>query len=100
MLKSAGPARENHVLERIEVPNRLISAFARVSEVDVEVILRHFGGMNPYHVSSPHLMRRLWEIIVDRLLLGLISRVAEQRHVVVDLGLQVHRALPDFVDIF
>ena len=37
---------------------------------------------------------------MNRLLLRLIAGEAEQDHVVIDLRLQMHRPLPDFVDVF
>ena len=44
-------------------------------------------------------MRRLRQVVVDRLLLGLVAGVGEEDHVVVDPRLQVHRPLPDLVDV-
>jgi hypothetical protein len=49
--------------------------------------------------SSLQLMRRLGQIVVDRLLLGLIAVEAEEDHVIVDACLQMHGALPDLVDV-
>lgn len=44
-------------------------------------------------------MRRLGQIIMNGLLLGLISRKAEQDHVIIDARLQMHGPLPDPVNV-
>ena len=44
-------------------------------------------------------MRRLRQIIMNRLLLRLVPVVREQDHLVVDLRLQMHGAAPDLVDV-
>src|SRR5688500_3458866 len=46
-----------------------------------------------------HLVRRLGEVVVDGLLFRLVAAEGEEDHVVVDPGLQVHRALPDPVEV-
>ena len=45
-------------------------------------------------------MRRFGYVIMNRLLLGLIPGEAEQDHVLIDPCLQMHRTLPDFVQVF
>ena len=45
-------------------------------------------------------MRRLGQIIVNGLLLGLVACKAEEDHVIIDARLQVDRPLPDPVNIF
>src|SRR5207249_10616245 len=57
------------------------------------VLTRDIAAIIPSAGSSPHLMRRLRKVVVNRLLLHLIAGEGEEDHVVIDLRRQVHRAL-------
>jgi hypothetical protein len=48
--------------------------------------------------SLIHLMRRWRGVVVDGLLFGLVAVVGEEDHFVVDPGLEVDGAVPEFVE--
>jgi len=73
-----------------------------MSPVRKDGMLKHCPtGSHALQVNQVReLMRPAGQVVVDGLLLGLITGEAEKDHVVVDFGLEVHGAVPEFVEIF
>src|SRR6266850_494852 len=74
--------------------------FPQLEELASRHLDRAYARHTDIIATLCHLMRRLRQVVVDGLLLGLIAGEGEEDHVVVDLGLEMHGAVPEFVDVF